>query len=163
IELVGANGLPVLGATTNATGAAHLPPPTPDMRRERLPDLIIAQKDNDFSFMPLNSGGRELNFSRFDTGGVENARAREQLSAYRLSDRGIYRPGETAHLGIITRTADWKASLTGLPIEVEVTDARGTMVSRTQLTLSAASFEEIAYATQPASPTGTYQVVAYLP
>ncbi|HEY7172668.1 MAG TPA: MG2 domain-containing protein [Vicinamibacterales bacterium] len=163
VELVGANGLPVAGAATDASGAAHLAPPTEDMRRERQPDVIVAQKDGDFSFMPLNSGGRELNFSRFDTGGVENAKSRQQLSAYLFSDRGIYRPGETAHLGIITRTGDWKASLSGLPIDIEVTDSRGTIVSRNQLTLSTASFDEIAYTSQPASPTGTYQVVAYLP
>ena len=31
-----------------------------------------------------------------------------------------------------------------------------------QLNLSAASFDEVAYTSQPASPTGTYQAVAYL-
>ena len=46
----------------------------------------------------------------------------QQLSAYLFSDRGIYRPGETTHLGVITRTADWKASLAGLPLDIEITD-----------------------------------------
>ena len=112
--------------------------------------------------MPFSSSGRELNFSRFDTGGVENAQSAQQLSVYLFSDRGIYRPGETTHLGLITRTADWKSSLAGLPLIVEITDPRGITVSRTDMKLSAASFDEVTYTSLSASPTGTYQAVAYL-
>ena len=57
---------------------------------------------------------------------MESAKSAQQVSAYLFSDRGIYRPGETTHLGVITRTADWKSSLAGLPLDVEITDARGT-------------------------------------
>ena len=114
------------------------------------------------SFMPLDSNGRELDLSRFDTGGVENAQSAQQLSAYLFSDRGIYRPGETTHLGVITRTADWKASLAGLPLGRR--DHRSARHRRQphRLKLSAASFDEVSYTSQPASPTGTYQAVAYL-
>ena len=162
VEMIGSNGQPMLAATTDAGGAAHLPKPPQEARRERTPQLIVVQKEADVSFMPFNTGGRELNLSRFDTGGVEGAATAQQLSTYLFSDRGIYRPGETTHLGVVTRTADWKASLAGLPIEVEISDSRGTIVSRSQLKLSAASFDEITYTTQPAAPTGTYQAVAYL-
>lgn len=163
IEMIGSNGQPMMTAVTDVTGRAHLPKPSPtEARREKTPLLIMAQKDNDVSFMPFSSGGREIDFSRFDTGGVESAQSAQQLSVYLFSDRGIYRPGETTHLGLITRTADWKASLTGLPLVVEVTDPRGITVSRTEMKLSAASFDEVAYTSMPASPTGTYQAVAYL-
>ncbi len=117
--------------------------------RERRPQMIVVEKDDDMSFMPFRTNGRDLDLSRFDTGGVENADSAQQLSAYLFSDRGIYRPGETTHLGMITRTADWKSSLAGLPLEVEITDARGLVVSRRQLTVSAGSFDEIAYTSQP--------------
>ena len=93
--------------------------------------MIVVEQDADMSFMPFRTGGRDLDLSRFDTGGVENAQSAQQLSAYLFSDRGIYRPGETTHLGVITRTADWKASLAGLPLDVEITDPRGLVVSRT--------------------------------
>ena len=112
--------------------------------------MILVQKDADLSFMPFRRQRPELDLSRFDTGGVENAKSAQQLSAYLFSDRGIYRPGETTHLGLITRTADWKSSLAGLPLEVEITDSRGTVVSRNQLTLSAAVFDEVAYTSQTA-------------
>ena len=163
IEMIGSNGQPIMAAITDATGRAHLPRPSPtEARREKTPLLIMAQKDNDVSFMPLHSGGREIDFSRFDTGGVQNAQSAQQLSVYLFSDRGIYRPGETTHLGLITRTADWKASLSGLPLVVEITDPRGITVNRTEMKLSAVSFDEVTYTSQPASPTGIYQATAYL-
>src|SRR5262245_29996802 len=161
VEVIGSNGEPVLAATTDRGGRAQFPKTT-DFKREKAPLMIVAQKDGDFSFMPFRSGGRALDLSRFDTGGVENAESPHQLSAYLFSDRGIYRPGDTTHLGLITRTADWKSSLTGLPLEVEISDSRGAIVGRNSLKLSATAFDEISYTSQPASPTGTYQAVAYL-
>ena len=163
IDLLGSNGQTVLSATTDVNGRAQLPRPSPnEARREKTPTLILAQKGADLSFMPLRSNGRELDLSRFDTGGVENARSAQQLSTYVFSDRGIYRPGETTNLGVMTRTADWRASLTGLPLMVDITDPRGLVVSHNELKLSAASFDEVTYTSEAASPTGTYQAVAYI-
>ena len=138
-------------------------PKLPDFRREKAPLLILAQKDSDFSFMPLRASGRNLDLSRFETGGVENATSAQQLSAYLFTDRGIYRPGETTHIGMITRTADWKSSLAGLSVDVEISDPRGNVVRRDKIKLSETAFDEITFTTQAASPTGTYQAVAWLP
>ena len=73
VELVGSNGQPVLAATTDAAGRAHLPAPPRNASREKTPQMIVVEKDGDMSFMPFRTGGRELDLSRFDTGGVENA------------------------------------------------------------------------------------------
>ncbi|MBZ5727694.1 MAG: alpha-2-macroglobulin [Acidobacteriia bacterium] len=161
IEAIGRNGQAVLAATTENGGRAKLPK-FQQWKREKVPAMILAQKDSDFSFMPFQTHDRMLDLSRFDTGGIENEKSAQQLSAYLFSDRGIYRPGETAHLGLIVRTADWKSSLAGLPLEVEITDSRGAVVSRHALQLSATAFEEIAFTSQPAAPTGTYQATAFL-
>ncbi len=161
VDLVGANGLAVLSRLTDASGRAQLPNPPP-LRDEQTPQMIVVTRDADVSFMPFRTGGRRLDLSRYDTGGVESAQSGQQLSTYMFSDRGIYRPGETTHLGVLTRTADWKASLAGLPLDVEITDSRGLVVSRTRLTLSADSFDEVTFTSGPASPTGTYEAVAYL-
>src|SRR5208282_84472 len=80
-----------------------------------------------------------------------------------FTDRGIYRPGETTHLGMIARTADWKSSLTGLSVDVEISDPRGNVVRRDKIKLSETAFDEIGFTTQAVSPTGTYQAVAWLP
>lgn len=162
IEVLGKNGQPVSASTTDATGRARLAK-LPDLRREKTPLLLTAQKGGDYSFLPLRSDERRLQLSRFDVGGIENAETAQQLTAYLFTDRGIYRPGETAHLGLIARTADFKGTLGGLPIEVEITDSRGAIVHRTPLRLSPSAFEEITYTSQPSSPTGIYQATAYLP
>ena len=163
VELLGSNGQPILEATTDVSGRAQLPRPSPiEARREKTPTLVVVRRENDVSFMPLNSSGRDLNLSRFDVGGVDSAASPQQLSTYLFSDRGIYRPGETAHLGVVTRTADWKGSLAGLPLTVEITDARGMIVGRNELKLSSTSFDEVTYSSQADAPTGTYQAVAYI-
>jgi len=161
IEVLGRNGQPVLAATTEGGGRAKLPA-FAQFRREKTPLMILAAKDTDFSFMPFQTQGRGLDLSRFDTGGVENARSAQQLGAYLFTDRGIYRPGETTHLGMIVRTADWQASLAGLPVDVEISDPRGTVVSQSPVTLSASAFEEVGFTSQASAPTGTYQASAYL-
>jgi uncharacterized protein YfaS (alpha-2-macroglobulin family) len=162
IEVIGKNGEPVMAYTTDAGGRAQLPKFPDTLRREKTPSMVVVRKEDDYSFLSFRTGGRELDLSRFDTGGVENAASSEQLSTYVFSDRGIYRPGETTHLGLVTRTADWKSSLTGLPIDVEITDSRGVIVNRNSMKLSPLGFDEITYTSQPAAPTGTHQVSAYL-
>ena len=161
VDLVGANGLAAHSATTDTSGRAQLPP-AQELRREKTPEMVIVEKDGDLSFLPFRSGNRRLDLSRFDTGGVESAKSAQQVSAYLFSDRGIYRPGETTHLGLIARTADWRASLAGLPLDVEISDSRGAVVSRSQVTLSSSAFNEITYTSPSAAPTGTYEAVAYL-
>jgi len=162
IEMVGRNGEPVAAATTDAAGRAQFAK-LPNLRREKAPLLILVRKDSDFSFLPLAASVRNLDLTRFETGGVENAASAQQLSAYLFTDRGIYRPGETTHLGMIARTADWKSSLTGLSVDVEISDPRGNVVRRDKIKLSETAFDEIAFTTQAVSPTGTYQAVAWLP
>jgi uncharacterized protein YfaS (alpha-2-macroglobulin family) len=162
VDLLGINGQPVLAATTDANGRAHLPATPTNAVRERRPQMILVEKDEDMSFMPFRASGRDLDLSRYDTGGVESAASAQQVSAYLFSDRGIYRPGETTHLGMITRTADWKSSLAGLPLDVEISDARGLVVSRRQMKVSDSSFDELSFTSQATAPTGTYEAVAYL-
>ena len=163
VELSGTNGQPVMTATTNSSGRATLPNPDPrQYRREKTPELLVVRKGDDMSFVPLNSPDREINVSRFDVGGVENAASAQQLTSYIFSDRGIYRPGETTHLAMITRTADWTGSLASIPVTVEVHDPRGFVAERTDVKLSEAAFDEINYTSQTTSPTGIYEAVAYI-
>jgi uncharacterized protein YfaS (alpha-2-macroglobulin family) len=86
----------------------------------------------------------------------------ERLSAYLFSDRGIYRPGDPMHIGMVVRAADWSKKLIGVPLELEVIDARGAVVKREKLKLSSAGFESVSHKTQDSSPTGTYTANLYL-
>ncbi len=161
VEIVGKNGLTLLTQTTDASGLAKFPK-IAGMARERAPLLVLVKKAGDLSFMPLNKADRGLDVSRFDVGGAKNAAVADQLSAYLFSDRGIYRPGDTFHVGMIVKPANWATSIAGLPLEVEVLDARGLTVKREKTRLAPGGFMEISYATQETSPTGTYNVNLYL-
>ena len=79
---------------------------------------------------PLARGGR---LDRFDIGGERNARTAGQLNAWLFSDRGIYRPGDSFHIGMIVRAADWAQPLDGVPLIAEVIDPRGVRVREERL------------------------------
>jgi len=161
VDVLGKNGQAVISAVTDANGHAALPSLKSFVRQQE-PTLYLVQKGNDLSFLPLNRSDRQLSMSRFDIGGVGSSVKGDRLSAYLFSDRGLYRPGDEIRVGLIVKPADWKASLEGVPLELEVLDARGLPVKRQKLRLSASGFEEITYTTQDTSPTGTYTFNVYI-
>ena len=161
VEVIGKNGQTVLTQTTDVAGRAHFP----DLRtfvREKQPTLYIVRKAGDTSFLPINRSDRQLDYSRFDIGGVANAADSGKLSAYLFSDRGIYRPGEEMRVGMIVKAADWTRKLAGIPLEAELLDARGLTVKRERIKLSASGFEALRHTTQETAPTGDYSVNLYI-
>ena len=80
-----------------------------------------------------------------------------------LLTRPIPSSGETLPaiglvVGAIVKAAGWQSNVKGLPLEATVVDARGLVVKREKIRLSAAGFEEIRYPTLEAAPTGVYTV-----
>lgn len=161
VQVIGKNGVPVVIQVSDEEGRVHLPT-LKDFKHEREPTLYLATKDNDMAFLPFGRGDRVLNMSRFDVGGEASALQPDKLSAYLFSDRGVYRPGDTMIVGAIIKSAGWQTSLKGIPLEAVVMDARGLVVKREKIRLSASGFEEIRYATLDTSPTGTYTVNLYI-
>lgn len=157
VEVLGKNGQTLVRESTDHTGRAHFAA-LDGYTREKTPALFVVKKNDDTSFLPVNGHDRRLDFSRFDIGGIKNARNAGQLGAYLFSDRGLYRPGDTFHIGMIVRAADWTRPLAGVPLEAEILDARGLSVERRKLRLSEIGFEELAYTTQETSPTGAWTV-----
>jgi uncharacterized protein YfaS (alpha-2-macroglobulin family) len=105
---------------------------------------------------------RQLDYSRFDIGGEANATDAGELSAYLFSDRGIYRPGDQFHIGMIVRTASWAQSPAGVPLQAEIVDPRGVTVKRQPFQVDASGFAELAYAPAETAPTGTWTVNLYI-
>lgn len=161
VEVLGKNGLAVVSETTDADGRASLPK-LADFKREKTPVVYVVRHGDDLSFLPFDRSDRRLNFSRFDIGGEVSSAAGERLTAYLFSDRGIYRPGDTIHVGYIVKAQSWQEALAGVPLETVVTDARGLEVQRRKISLSAAGFEEIRYQPEETAPTGNYQFAVYI-
>lgn len=129
IAILGRNGLPVAEGETDSQGHVRLPS-VKSLTADRAPTIITASHADDFAYLPYNWDSRLLDVSRFDIGGSETTR--EGLDAYLFSDRGVYRPGEEARVGIAVKGGGWSQDVTGLPLELVVSDPRGMSV-RTEL------------------------------
>jgi uncharacterized protein YfaS (alpha-2-macroglobulin family) len=157
VEILGRNGQVVLSATTTADGHVHFP----DLRsfkHEHQPLLFLARRGGDTSFLPIADRDRKLDLSRFDVGGVDNRVDADALSAYLFSDRGLYRPGEELRVGAIVRSQDWKRSMEGIPLRLDVVDPRGIEIRSEPFNPGPAGFAEIHQATRTSSPAGNYTI-----
>src|SRR6202012_3954801 len=107
---------------------------------EKKPVMYVVRLGDDLSFLPIGGEDRKLDYSRFDVGGEANATSAGELSAYLFSDRGIYRPGDLFHIGMIVRTASWANSPAGVPLVAEIVDPRGVTVRREPVSVDASGF-----------------------
>ncbi|HEY8538145.1 MAG TPA: MG2 domain-containing protein, partial [Steroidobacteraceae bacterium] len=155
VDVIGRNGLPVLTVTTDANGHARFPD-LKGFERERYPVLYSARLGADSSFLPIDKYDRLLDLSRFDVGGVHSNADRGATAAYLFSDRGLYRPGEEIRAAAIVRSQDWRRSFAGVPLRLEITDPRGTVIRRETFTPGPGGFGEVRHQTHVTSPTGTY-------
>ena len=130
-------------------------------RDAREPVAIVVRRGGDVAFLPYDRADRRLDYSRFPTEGVEN-RTGHELDAFVFTERGVYRPGDTVHVGVIARQRDWNGSLDGIPLETEVVDAREQSTQVNLLTLPASGFTEWTCDTAHDSPTGGYKLNVYL-
>jgi uncharacterized protein YfaS (alpha-2-macroglobulin family) len=162
VAVFGKNGLPIMMRTTDAQGHVSFPS-LKDYTDEREPTLYFAQQGNDVAFIPYNNFDRQLNFSRFDIGGVYNSDQDQQtLSAYVFSDRGIYRPGDVAHIAMIVKQLYAKAQPAGLPLEATVTDPRGVTIKDEKFTLDATGYLSLDFTTAATAPTGQYTINLFI-
>ena len=90
-----------MSALTDVQGHVNFPD-LKDFKDDRKPTLYLVRKGEDISFIPYQRRDRELNYSRFETGGVSH-NPENNLNAYVFSDRGIYRPGDQIHIGAVIK------------------------------------------------------------
>jgi alpha-2-macroglobulin len=160
VDILGKNGVPVQSARTDADGHCTFPS-VEKSEHEKSPVAFVARNGDDVAFIPYSREDRVLNFSRFDIEGVENALP-ENLDAFVFTERGVYRPGDEIHIGLIVKQRNWRGNLKGLPVETEVLDARGLKVQTRKLTLPETGFTELTYQTANESPTGLYTINVFL-
>lgn len=161
VRAIARNGETLVEVDSDGAGRARLPS-LDDFKREKRPVMLTVSQGDDFSFLPIDDSGRVLDYSRFDIGGEPNDIEAGALNAFLFSDRGLYRPGDTINLGMIVRAADWKRPLTGLPLELVLSDPRGTVARRQRLKLSSAGLESVDYTPAEDAPSGTWEANLYL-
>jgi uncharacterized protein YfaS (alpha-2-macroglobulin family) len=160
VEILGKNGIPIQASKTEADGHCIFPS-VEKFEREKSPVAFVARYGDDIAFLPFARDDRVLNFSRFEIQGAENI-GPDGLDAFVFTERGVYRPGDEIHIGVVVKQRNWQGNLKGLPVETEVVDARDLRVQTKKLTLPEAGFVELSYRTANESPTGVYTVNVYL-
>ncbi len=160
VEILGKNGISLQTAQTDSEGHCSFASVAKEAK-ERAPVAFVARLGDDVSFIPYAREDRILNFSRFDIEGVESVLP-ESLDSFVFTERGVYRPGDLIHAGLIVKRRDWGGTLKGLPVEIEVLDARDTKVQTKNLSLPETGFTELSYQTANESPTGLYTINVYL-
>jgi uncharacterized protein YfaS (alpha-2-macroglobulin family) len=160
VDLLGKNGIAIQSATTDSNG--HCAFSSVDKStREKTPVAFVARNGDDVSFIPYAREDRQLNFSRFDIDGADTVLP-ENLDAFVFTERGVYRPGDDVHVGIVVKQRNWNGKLGGLPIETEVIDAQDHRVQTRKINLPDSGFTELTYQTANESPTGLYIFNVYL-
>ena len=123
VEIIGKNGIALQKETTAPDGHAAFRS-VEKLTRDKTPVAFVARNGEDVAFIPYAREDRVLNFSRFDIDGAQNLSA-EDLDAFIFTERGVYRPGDEIHAGLVVKQRNWSGQLAGLPVETEVLDARG--------------------------------------
>lgn len=160
VSILGKNGVAVLTKATDAQGRVNFPT-FKDFINEREPTVYVARINNDVSFIPYNRPDRKLNLSRFDIGGI-TSNTDTALTAFVFTDRGIYRPGDTAHIGMIIKQPYVVPQSAGVPLEVDIIDPRGTTVKVEKITLNDSGYMTLDFPTNAVSSTGQYLVNVYI-
>ncbi len=162
VQMVAINGQVLQSATTKANGLAYFEK-VDGYVREQEPAMYLVQKNGDVNFLPVkNDEDRFLNYSRFNVGGESTPQDAGQLIAHMFSERGLYRPGDSFHLGIIVRNYGWNKNLAGLPLTLNIIDASGNMVHEEVLSTPADGFMEFSYDIGEAASTGFWRANLYL-
>lgn len=166
LEMIAANGKTLAAAQTNAQGVAYFPAfYEKQFNKSERPVMFIAALGEDLSFLPLKRYGDtallnyqgELNYSRFDIDGVTH-QSEKTLNSYVFSDRGIYRAGETVHLGIITKDKKWQNPLQDLPLQLNVFNSRGDKVENRILRIGQFGFNTVDIDLAENAPNGTWLI-----
>lgn len=156
VEVIGKNGVPVMTKFTDKNGTVTFPDLS-DFKREKEPVAYVVTDGQDVSFMPIHRYDRQLNYARFDVEGIYAPQDMNTLKAYVFSDRGIYRPSETAYLGIIVRNADLKTPVHN-EIKIEIRDSAYNSVYSKKMTVPQMGYMDASFNIDALAKTGIYRV-----
>ncbi len=161
VKVLAKNGAVLINSKTSQTGHIKLPK-TAHFKNEKRPVVYVVQTDRDTSFIPFDRYSRQLQMSRFDVGGVNQSQnPQRQLNSFIFSDRGIYRPGETVNLGLITKTNEF-SNIEGIPVELIIRGPRYREVRVQKLRIAKNGLNDFQFDTLATSDTGDYRVSLHL-
>lgn len=135
VSLVAANGLEIETMHTNRDGVADFSS-TKGLTRERTPVAIIARSPvtHDMAWLSITD---PVNLERNPGATDGKALSANGMTGLVFTERGLYRPGETVHTGLIATRGSLETLPAGLPLMLDVTDSAGRSILRRTVKLTA--------------------------
>ena len=120
------------------------------------PFALIARKGEELTYLKYSELKTEI--AESDVQGVPY-RAETPYRAALCSDRGVYRPGDTAHVAAVLRGAGRQGASRGLPVDLRVVDPREREVKKVSLKTNAAGLVTLDVRFEAFQDTGRYRAV----
>ncbi|HZI10922.1 MAG TPA: MG2 domain-containing protein [Myxococcus sp.] len=155
VSLVKRSGQAVARCTTRGDDGCRLKVPAPDVD-ESEPFALIARKGNELTYLKYSELKTEI--ANADVQGEPYRLEKQAYQASLWSDRGVYRPGDTAHLAAVVRGRDGLAPPAGLPVELVVVDPRERVVKKVALKTNEAGVVAQDVRLEAFQDTGSYRV-----
>lgn len=161
ISVLGRNGNPIWTGKTNTDGRVDIPRfAWSEYKNAREPVAFVARQGNDVSFIPYDGTfDTRVEYSKFETDGAYSSSV-IPMNAYIFTDRGIYRPGENMIIGGIVKNKSF-AELAGVPVKLEIEDARGRTIFERTFSLVADGMFDIKYDISATAPIGDWTARVY--
>lgn len=150
LKLYNYNNLVTSEGKTDAKGYASLKLSV----RDNTDSLIIAQKDDEVSFIKINTSALDL--SEFPISGVNQ----NHLNGFIFSNRNLFRPGETLPLSLLLRDFDGKP-VAERPIYLTISDPSGSKYKQYTLRSSNSGYYEKDIWIPENAKTGKWTAIAH--
>jgi uncharacterized protein YfaS (alpha-2-macroglobulin family) len=155
VSLVKKSGQAVARCTTNGAEGCKLQVPAQGADTAA-PFALIARKGDELTYLKYSELKTEI--ANSDVQG-QPYRASAPYRASLYSDRGVYRPGDTAHVVAVLRDQDNKAPPAGMPADLRVVDPREREFKKVALKTNEAGMVALDLPFEAFQDTGSYRVV----
>lgn len=153
VQLVRPSGQVLSKCTTNQEGGCSVSY-TPDRVDHTPPLAVLVDHGDDFAYLRFQDV--QVALEEFAVSGQPWTGGSPYVASI-YPDRGVYRPGETAHLTALVRTPDGAAPGAGMPVRVEVTDPKGRAYRTVEVQPNAAGFVTVDVPFSDYATTGRYE------
>ena len=155
VSLVRKSGKTVARCTTSGNDGCILDAKNASDPDEAEPFALIARKGDDLTYIRYSDLRADV--AESTTSGQPYV-IDTPYHATLYADRGVYRPGDTAHVTSIVRDAHDRAPSSPLPVDVTVFDPRAKEVKKLTLKTNASGMLELDYALPVFADTGHWRV-----
>ncbi len=154
VQLVRKSGYQLDACTTRGNGGCRLQPLDSEVDPSR-PFAIVARRGSDLTYLKFDELEAEVQEARI---AGEPYRGEKKYRAAIYSDRGVYRPGETAHLAAIVREQSNLAPPEGMPVLAKLIDPQGKIIHKRSLPINGAGYLDADFSFPAFAKTGRYEL-----